>query len=54
MNMFAIYLHIWKFERDRNRSEIWTKTACPDMSTFLPNFDKKSQILRLGRDLADI
>jgi hypothetical protein len=30
------------------------KTACPDMSTFFPKFDKKAKILIFGRDLAEV
>jgi hypothetical protein len=47
-------LNIWKFGGDWSRNEILTKTACPDMATFLPNFDKKSEILRFGRGLAEV
>jgi len=41
MNMYAIYLNIWKFGGDRSRNKILTKTACPDMSTFFSKFWQK-------------
>jgi hypothetical protein len=54
MNMYAIYLNIWKFGRDRSRNEIWTKTACLGILPFFEIFPKKSQILRFGSDLAEV
>ena len=54
MKMYVINLEDWKIDGDRSRNEIWTKTACPDMATFLPNLGKKSQISRFGRDLAAV
>ena len=41
MKMYVINLDDWKIGGDRSRNEIWTKTVCPDMATFLPNLGKK-------------
>ncbi len=51
MAIKGAYLDVWQ---NWSRKEIWTKIACPDMANFLPNFGKKSQDLRFGRDLAEI
>jgi len=50
MKMYEKNLEDWKNGGDQSRQ----KTACPDMATFLPNFYKKSQDSRFGRDLAEV
>ena len=34
MKIYEIYLDMWIFGGGLSRNKIWTKTACPDMSTF--------------------
>jgi hypothetical protein len=54
-NIYVMYhLNIWKFGRDRSRNEIWTKNILSGHGDFFPHFDKKSQISRFGRDLAEV
>jgi hypothetical protein len=54
MTIYVINLEDWKIGGEQSRNKIWTKTACLDMATFLPNLGKKAQVLRFGRDLAAV
>jgi hypothetical protein len=54
MKMYVINLEDCKIGGDQNRNEIWTKTACPNMWTFLPNLRKKNHRFRDLGDLGDL
>ena len=41
MNIYAIYLNIGNVAEIGVETKFGQKTACPDMATFFPNFDKK-------------
>ncbi len=53
-NEWLLRVHIWIFGKIGVEKRFGQKTACPDMATFLPNFYKKSQDLRSGRDFAEV
>ena len=53
-NEWLSRVHIWIFGKIGVEKRFGQKTACPDMATFLPNFGKKSQDSRFGRDLAEV
>ena len=54
MNMYAIHLDFWIFGGRWSRNEIWTKNSLSGHGDFFPNLDKKSQVLRFGRDFEGI
>ena len=53
-NIFG-YMDFWVFVYlDGVEAKFGQKTACPGHVNFFPNLDKKSQVLRFGRDLMAI
>ena len=53
-NEWLSRVHFWIFGKIGVEKRLGQKTAYPDMTTFLPNFGKKSQDLRFERDLAEV